>query len=127
MDGMVWMGYWLAKAKISQADHDAVNAFYNTAILRDLFDMHVYLVCDPKVAMDRELARSLSKKDGETMNLKTLTTLRGIHDDVWKRLGGDGDPRMALHDSSKESPEETAHAVLGKLADAFERRLETLK
>jgi len=127
MDGMVWMGYWLAKSKITQADHDAVNAFYGTALLRDQFDLHVYLVCDPKVAMDRELARSLSKKDGETMNLKTLTTLRGIHDDVWKRLAGDDDPRMVLHDSSKERPEETAHAVLGKLADAFERRLETLK
>jgi thymidylate kinase len=127
MDGMVWMGYWFAKDKITQEDRDAVNAFYNTAILRSLFDMHVYLVCDPKVAMERELARSLSKKDGETMNMKTLTTLRGIHDVVWGWLGGDSDPRMALHDSSKERPEETARAVLEKLASAFERRLETLK
>jgi len=127
MDGMVWMGYWLAKGKLSKEDHDAALAFYGSGVLREQFDLHVFLVCEPQTAMDRELARSLSKKDGETMNLKSLTLLRGIHDELWKRFGGADDPRMALHDSSKERPEETAHAVLTALADAFERRLETLR
>ncbi|HJV32896.1 MAG TPA: hypothetical protein VJ694_02610 [Patescibacteria group bacterium] len=127
MDGMIWTGYWLAKGKLSKPDHDAALAFYGMDVMREQFDLHVCLVCDPKVAMERELARSLSKKDGETMNLKSLTLLRGIHDDLWTRLNGTEDPRMAFHDSSKERPEETAHAVLTKLADACERRLETLK
>lgn len=127
MDGMIWMSYWLAKGKITQEDYDAVVAFYGTALLRDQFDLHVFLVCDPKTAMDRELARSLSKKDGDTMNLKSLELLRGIHDEHWARLGGDTDPRMAIHDSSKELPGETAHSVLTKLAEAFERRLETIR
>lgn len=127
MDGMVWMGYWLAKGKLSQKDHDAALAFYSMDLLRDAFDLHVFLVCKPEVAMARELARSLSKKDGDTMNLKTLTLLRSLHDGLWARLDGGSDPRLALHDSSTEGPEATAHAVLSRLADAFERRLDSLR
>lgn len=127
LDGMIWMGYWRAKGKLSEEDYAKAMGFYDMSILRDTFDAHVMLVCEPEVAMQRELARRRSKKDGETMNLKSIRLLRGLHDDLWTRLSGKDDPRLALHDSSKETPEETLDAVLTRLADAFDRRLETLK
>ena len=127
MDGMVWMDYWLRKKKLSESDYAKALAFYGMDVLRDQFDLHVFLVCEPAVALQRELARRRDKKDGETMNPKSLQTLHEIHDDLWKKLGGADDPRMARHDSSKENEEQTLDAVLLQVVEAFERRLKTLK
>ena len=126
LDGMAWMGYWLRKGKLSKEDYEKAMAFYGMDILREQFDLHIILTCDPEVALQRELARRKSKKDGETMNPKSLRLLREIHDELWVRLDGANDPRLTFHDSSKETPEETMDIVLTRLCDAFERRLETL-
>ena len=124
-DGEVWMDYWLGKGKLSEGDHKAIVGGYNAKILRDLFDLHLCMVCDPETAIQRELAHAITKKDGETMNLKSLVALREIHQRVYERAGGGGDPRLAWHDTSKETPIETSERVLGALAAAFERRLKT--
>ncbi len=125
-DGEVWMDYWLGKNKLSKEDHAAIVGGYNASILRNLFDLHLCMVCDPQTALDRELAHAISKKDGETMNLKTLRNLREIHDKVWERSGAGSDPKLVRHDTTKETPIQTSEVVLVTLAEAFERRLATL-
>lgn len=122
-DGEVWMDYWLAKGKITELDHRAIVGGYNADILRDLFDLHLCMVCEPETAIQRELAHAISKKEGETMNSKTLRALREIHERVYARATATSDPRLAWHDTSKETPIETSEAVLSTLADAFDRRL----
>lgn len=122
-DGEVWMDYWLGKGKLSEADHAAIVGCYRSSILRDLFDLHLCMVCEPEIAIQRELAHAITKKDGETMNPKSLRALREIHDRVWQRSGGDDDPKMVWHDTSAETPIETSERVLGAFADAFDRRL----
>lgn len=122
-DGEVWMDYWLGKGLLTEADHHALVAAYNTRIYRDLFDLHICMVCEPETALERELAHAISKMEGETMNPKTLVALREIHDRVWTRSRGADDPKMVWHDSSKETPIETSEAILNAIADAFERRL----
>ncbi len=126
-DGEVWMDYWFGKDMLSEGDHRALVGAYNARIYRDLFDLHICMVCDPETALDRELAHAISKMEGETMNLKTLRNLRAIHERVWARGGGEADPKMVWHDTSKETPVETSEAILHALADAFERRLATIK
>lgn len=123
-DGEVWMDYWLGKQKLSEGDHKAIVGYYHTNVLRDLFDLHLCMVCDPEIAIQRELAHAITKKDGETMNLKTLRALREIHELVYKRTSDD-DPRMAWYDTSKETPIQTSEGVLNALAGAFERRLKS--
>ncbi|MFA5853718.1 MAG: hypothetical protein WC866_01390 [Patescibacteria group bacterium] len=127
MDGMIWMEYWQKRGDLSEDDYAKAIAFYGMEIFRDLFDLHVLLVCEPEVAMQRELAKRRSKKDGDTMNLGTIQKLRGYHDNLWTRLDGNSDHRMSMHDSSRETSEETLDVVLAHMADVFERRLVGLK
>ena len=126
-DGEVWLDYWLGKGLLSAEDHAALVAAYNAQVFRDLFDVHICMVCDPETALQRELAHAISKREGETMNLASLRKLRAIHDQVWARSNGDADPKMVWHDTSKESLIETSEAVLHTLADAFERRLDSIR
>lgn len=127
MDNLIWMDYWRKKEKLSLEDQENGEAFKLGAVNRGMFDLHICMVCEPETAMERELAHAISKKDGETMNLRSLTSLRESHDRLWERLNGTEDERLVWHDSSGETPIETAYFVLTQIADAFERRIVGLK
>jgi len=127
MDHLVWLEYWLDKAKLAEGEYRAHRAVPLAENIREMFDLHVLMVCEPDVSIQREVAHALTKKDGDTMNPKTLGKLHGFHMKLWKELGEGSDPRVTLHDSSKETMVQTAESVLSKIADAFERRLETIR
>ena len=126
-DGIVRMDYYRENGVISHAEHVALEGYYLLPHNRkNLFDLHVCLVAEPATAVQRELAKALTKKDGETMNPQTLQRLLDAHARVWQRLGCADDPSMVWHDSTHESEEQTAASVLSSALDAFERRLSTL-
>lgn len=124
MDHLNWLEYWREKGKLTPEEYLAYRAAPLAASTRDLFDAHVLMVCAPEISIEREVAHSLTKKDGDTMNLKTLAKLHGYHLKLWEELKADR--RVTLHDTSQESMLQTAVAVLTKIADLFELRLETL-
>lgn len=127
MDHLTWLEYWLDKGKLTPEEHRSHRAVPLAHGIRDIFDLHVLMVCEPEISIEREVAHALTKKEGDTMNLKTLGKLHGFHLKLWKELGEGADPRVTLHDSSKETMVQTAEAVLTKIAGAFERRLESIK
>lgn len=127
MDHLNWLEYWRDKDKLSEAEYHAHRAVPLSANIREMFDIHVLMVCEPEISIEREVAHALTKKDGDTMNLKTLRKLHGNHLRLWQELGAGADPRVSLHDSSNETMVQTAEAVLTQIAAAFERRLETLR
>lgn len=127
MDSIAWLEYWARKGKLSVADRDALEAANRTEILRSLYDLHVCMVCDAHVALEREATHSLTDKPGETMNRATLEMLNDIHRAVWERLDGENDRRMVWHDTSRSTPKDVLRAVLSDLASAFEHRLSTIK
>lgn len=124
MDNLIWMDYWRKKGKLDAEVQKLGEAFKLSPLYRDMFDLHICMVCEPETAMEREVAMALSKKDGDTMNLRSLRSLRDSHDKLWERVGGEADPRIVWHDSTTESPQETAIAVLHQIAKAFELGLE---
>jgi hypothetical protein len=126
-DVVVRMEYNRMRGKISAAQQKAIERYFLLDVNRAMFDCHVFLVSDAKVALSREKAHALSKKDGETMNEKALEEILDAHRRVWERLGCASDPKMLWHDTSNESPEETAAAVLAFMFDAFARRLDAAK
>lgn len=126
-DGVVRMDYYRETGKMSAADQAAVEGYLLLPHNRRLFDLHVCLVAAPEVAIQRELARALTKKHGETMNPATLQGLLDAHTRTWSRLGCGADPSMLWHDSSRETEEETAASILGSALDAFDRRLKSLE
>jgi thymidylate kinase len=126
MDGVVRMDYYVAKGVITEEQRRIIEGYYLLPWNTDLFDMHICLTATPEVAIQRELARALTKRDGETMNIKTLTGLLEAHERVLTRLSPTGRYKFVVHDSSKETPEQTASSLLDEVLLAFEARLAAL-
>ncbi len=122
-DGAMRMRYYADKKIITEHERRINADYFLQPCNRGLFDLHVCLVCDPEVSIKRELARALTKKHGETMNPQTLRELHAAHRSIWSDLGCKQDPKMFWHDSSNETPEQTARAVLGAITAACEDRL----
>jgi hypothetical protein len=122
-DGVARMQYYLDRKIITPEQQAIIEGYYLLPWNAGMFDIHICLVSSPEVAISRELARALTKKHGETMNPKTLQGLLDAHERLWSRLNCGADPKMAWHDSSKESEAETAAAILEKVLAAFKRRL----
>lgn len=127
MDGIVRMDYYQSRGIISEVEQRAIENYYLLPLNEEMLDLHICLVAEPEVAIQRELARAVSKKHGETMNPQTLTGLLDAHHRVWDRLNCAANPAMCWHDSSKETEAETAMAILETILDAFERRMQGLK
>ena len=125
-DGIMWLDYWTRKGKLSAEDHATIEAYYRLPMFLDQFDAHLCMVCEPKLALIREVAHTVSTKDGDTMNPKSLETLFDAHRKMWERFDCDKDPRMSWHDSSSEDVHTTSLRILDLLATAFERRIKTL-
>jgi hypothetical protein len=123
-DVLMRMEYYLAKGVITAEQRQVIEGYYLLPWNAGMFDMHICLVASPEVAIKRELARALSKKHGETMNPATLQKLLDAHRTMWDRLGCDGNPAMAWHDSSLETEQETATAIIEAVFDAFTARLD---
>jgi hypothetical protein len=124
MDVVMRMEYYLSKGVISAEQRQIIEGYYLLPWNASMFDMHICLVASPEVAIKRELARALSKKHGETMNPQTLSGLLTAHERMWDRLGCNANPAMAWHDSSLETEEETATAILEAVFKAFTARLD---
>lgn len=122
-DGVTRMEYYAEKGIITREQQSVIEGYYLLPWNTDLFDLHVCLVSSPEAAIDRELARALTKKHGKTMNPKTLKGLLEAHRSVWHRRACDGDPKFVWHDSSTETEEETAKSILSSVLDAFARRV----
>jgi len=127
MDNLAWMDYWRKKEMLLPEDQKKGEAFKLSPIYRDMFDLHVCMVCEMELSLERELANAMTKKDGDIMNRRALSSFRESHDKLWERLNGDEDDRLVWHDTSKETPFETTYFVLTQIADAFERRIAQLR
>ena len=122
-DGIARMEYYFGASKMPFEEARAVEKYLLLPQLNGLFDLHICMVCEPEVAIQRELARVITTEHGETMNPQTLLTLRDAHERMWKRLKCDDDPRMIWHDTTTESPGETALVILEKVLATMKRRL----
>lgn len=125
-DHATWLEYWVRKGKLDEAGRAVSQAYCLQPLIRDRFDLHICLVSDPKVALEREVARTISKHEGETMNTKTMDALYDIHRQVWEKFGCKDDPKMLWIDSTALSLEELCLTALEAICAAFERRLKGL-
>jgi hypothetical protein len=122
-DGIARMQHYADRRIITPEQHAVIEGYYLLPWNRNMFDVNVCLVCEPEIAIKRELARVLTKKHGDTMNPATLAALREAHDRMWQRLDCANDPKMFWYDSSTEDEAQTAKAVLTAVCDAMSRRL----
>ncbi|MFC1702941.1 hypothetical protein ACFLZO_00590 [Patescibacteria group bacterium] len=122
-DGVVRMEYYAQKGTITREQQSLIEGYYLLPWNTDLFDLHICLVSTPEVAIRRELAHALTEQHGKTMNPETLKGLLAAHESMWARRVCEKNPKLTWHDSSVETEEQTAKAVLESALDAFERRI----
>lgn len=121
-DVLARMRYYVMKGVITPEQLETVTNYYLLPWNAGLFDAHICLVCDPEVAIKRELARALTSEDGQTMNPKTLEALLAAHEDLWAQWGS-GEPNMYWHDSSAEDQGQTARNILEFVLGRLEAKL----
>lgn len=75
-DAYCWMIYWHdEKEKLTREEKEIVQSFFLSRFWTDKIDIAYFMVCEPEIAMERELRIALSQKLGETTNPKTVETL----------------------------------------------------
>ncbi len=74
-DGYGWMEYWHEKKMLSFDEKELYQKFFLSKLWVDNIDAAYFMVCDPKIAMERELRIALTRKPGETTNPKSVEML----------------------------------------------------
>lgn len=85
-DAYCWMMYWLEKEKINDKEKNQIQSFYLSRFWADKIDAAFFMICDPKISMERELRIAVSEKLGETSNPKTIATLVNRYKEAYNLL-----------------------------------------
>lgn len=83
-DAYCWMEYWAEKEKLTPGDKFIIQSFFTLPFFTERVDLYYFMVCDSKVAMERELRIALSKRPRETTNPASIDNKVTI----WKRAYG---------------------------------------
>jgi thymidylate kinase len=67
-DAYCWMEYWVQKDKLSPGDKYVWQSFFTSKQFVEKLDLVYFMICDPKVALERELRVAVSKRPRETTN-----------------------------------------------------------
>lgn len=67
-DAYCWMEYWGDKGKLTPAQKVIWQSFFTSPQFVEKLDIAYFMVCDPKVAMTRQLRVAISKRPRETTN-----------------------------------------------------------
>jgi len=125
-DHVTWLEYWKRKGKMDENEQRICEEYALQPRLRDKFDLHLCFVTSPEVSLKREVDNGLSTREGETMNAKSITSLRDIVMTTYERFSAQGGSKLVLVDTAELSIMDAARISAGHVCDAFERRLKSL-
>lgn len=120
-DAYCWMIYWAEKEKLSEKERETIQSFFLSKFWIDKIDAAYFMVCDPKVAMERELRIALSQKLGETTNPKTVKTLVERYKSAYKFLSPKHH-QLHLVDTTNLSETEMVEKIATNILDILEKK-----
>lgn len=120
-DAYCWMIYWAEKEKLSEKEREIIQSFFLSKFWIDKIDAAYFMICDPKVAMERELRIALSQKLGETTNPKTVKTLVGRYKSAYKVLSPKY-PQLQLIDTTSITETEMVEKIATGALDVLEKK-----
>lgn len=120
-DAYSWMMYWAEKGKLTPEERLIIQTFFVSPFWTSMIDVAYFFVCDPKVAMERELRIALSQKTGETSNPKTIATLVERYKQAYRELQP-ANPRIFLVDTTHLDERTMVEQVAARTLDLFEER-----
>lgn len=71
-----WMVYWEEKGKLEEWEKRMIQDFFLSRFWVDKIDLVYIMVCEPEVAIERELRVSSTNRLGQTTNPETVKKLR---------------------------------------------------
>ncbi|MDO8516024.1 MAG: AAA family ATPase [bacterium] len=123
-DAYTWMMYWEEKSKLSTQEKSLIQSFFVSRFWTNKIDAAYFMVCDPEVAMKRELRIALSQKLGETTNPATVKTLAERYRRAYDLLSP-AYPQIELIDTTHLGEQEMVEYVARRTLDIFETKAKT--
>ncbi|HBA52310.1 TPA: hypothetical protein DCY68_00685 [Candidatus Azambacteria bacterium] len=123
-DAYCWMMYWLEKRQISQKEKNMIQSFFLSRFWTDKIDAAYFMVCDSKLAMERELRIALSRKLGETTNPKTVDILVRRYKNAYNILSPQF-PQLQLIDTTTLNEQEMIKNIAVKTLQILEQKTKT--
>lgn len=123
-DAYCWMMYWLEKRKLSPKEKNMIQSFFLSRFWTDKIDAAYFMVCDTKLAMERELRIALSQKLGETTNPKTVDTLVRRYKNAYDILSPQY-PQLNLIDTTTMNEQEMVKNIAIKTLQILEQKAKT--
>jgi thymidylate kinase len=121
-DANCWMIYWEEKGMLTKAEKLIAQQFFLSRFWADTIDIAYFMICDPDIAMKRELRIALSEKLGETTNPKTVATLRERYVNAYHALSPTC-PQLRLVDTSHLEEGPMVEQIANYTLDMFEQKI----
>lgn len=109
-DAWCWMEYWFRKKDISKETANYFKSFFSHSAWRNNIDICFFIMCNPKIAIQRDQQWSLTKKAGSFTNLETVTQLYNIFKGGYNYFKEKDSP-VSLIDTTNLNPQEAARMV----------------
>lgn len=109
---------------ISEAESVVFQDFILNRFNRELFDLHIFLMCDVDTALERKFGEGHAERGiyGKTTNPETMKKLVAAHITVFQRQNQK--KNLLWLDTSSMSTDEVKGVVLDEVMKAFERRMD---
>ncbi|MBI2635196.1 MAG: hypothetical protein HYW79_01475 [Parcubacteria group bacterium] len=120
-DAICWMQYWLEKGKLSLEERDLIQKFFLSRFWINKIDAAYFLICDPEVAMKRELRIALSQKLGDTTNPKTIETLVSRYRSAFEILSPEY-KQLRLMDTTNIDEQVMIETIAQEILNIFEKK-----
>ena len=124
-DAYCWMMYWSEKNKLNPQEKWIVQSFFTSRFWSENIDAAYFMVCDPKMAMDRELKIALSSKLGETTNPTTIETLVKRYREAHKTLSLSHN-QIRLIDTTNMDEQEMVENIATDVLNTLEAKSKSL-
>jgi thymidylate kinase len=125
-DAYTWMMYWRDKGKLSEEEEKIIQSFFLSKFWMQNIDAAYFMICDPKIAMERELRVALTDKLGETTNPASIEKLVGRYNKAYADLFSEY-PQLQLFDTTHLTEEVMIETVAMDVLNALEKKAELYK
>lgn len=121
-DAYCWMTHWREKEKLSFLEQKEIQSFFLSRFWTNMIDVVYFFVCEPEMAMKRELKISFSKRLGETTNPKTIKILKERYESAYKNLLPKY-PQLRLIDTTSIKEKEMVEKISYEVVNALENKV----
>ncbi len=121
-DACCWMRYWNKKNKLSEEEMDLYQNFFLSRFWLDKIDVAYFMICDPDVAVERDLKDATIKTLGNTTNPSSIKNLVSIYKEAYEKLHPVS-PQLFIIDTTNMTTPEMVDFLTTKTLTLLEEKI----